>query len=253
VASAGRLTEVRQSAGRVCLAAIALILVVWTLAPAIPQDQSYHQFADRRPWLGLPNAADVLSNLAFAIVGVVGVARLLSPRRMRFAAATEAGMWFIALGIIGTALGSAWYHHAPTNATLVWDRLPMTVVFAGVLGAAISQRLGNDVGQWALVILAPLGLASVVYWALTGDLSLYVALQLGGIAAVALLLAVARDRDDPIPWLWVIAFYVMAKIAEAADVAIWDATHGLVAGHTLKHLLAAAAVAAAFWPLRSRR
>ncbi len=166
-----------------------------------------------------------------------------SPRRR------EAGLWFIALGIIGTAFGSAWYHHNPTNATLVWDRLPMMVVFAGVLGAAISQRLGNDIGRWALAVLAPIGIASVVYWALTGDLSLYVALQVGGIVALVLLLAIVRDRDDPIPWLWVVVFYVIAKVAEAGDRTIWDATGGLVAGHTLKHLLAAAAVAAALWPL----
>ncbi len=88
----------------------------------------------------------------------------------------------------------------------------MTVVFAGVLGAAISQRLGNDIGRWALAVLVPIGIASVVYWALTGDLSLYVALQLGGIVALALLLAIVRDRDDPIPWLWVVVFYVIAKV-----------------------------------------
>jgi hypothetical protein len=38
-------------------------------------------------------------------------------------------------------------------------------------------------------------------------------------------------------------------VAEFADQGIWDATRGLIAGHTLKHLLAAAAGAAALWPL----
>lgn len=234
-------------------AALALALAAWALIPAFPQDQAYHQFADRRSWLGVPNAADVLSNLAFALVGVGGVVRLLSSRRARFAPATEAGMWCIALGIIGTAFGSAWYHHAPTNATLVWDRLPMTVVFAGVLGAAISQRLGNDLGRWILVVLVPIGIASVAYWKMTGDLSLYLAVQLGGVGALALLLAITRGRDDPFPWLWLVLFYVVAKGAEAADRAIWDATDGLLAGHLLKHLLAAVACGAALWPLRKRR
>ena len=241
-----------ERAGRACVAAIALIIIAWALSPAIPQEQSYHQFADQRSWHELPNAADVLSNLAFVFVGVFGVVRLLSHRRMSLPAATEAGMWLIALGIICTAIGSAWYHHNPTDATLVWDRLPMTVVFAGVLGAAISQRLGQPVGRWAMAILIPVGIASVAYWALTGDLSLYLAVQFGGIAALALLLALTRDRNDPIPWPWLVAFYVAAKVVEVGDRAIWDASQGLVAGHTLKHLFAAVAVAAALWPLRSR-
>ena len=151
-------------AGRILVAAIALILVASLLAPRIPQDQSYHGFADQRTLLGVPNGADVLSNLAFALVGIVGLAGLLSRRRLRFNASTEAGLWLIAVGIIGTAAGSAWYHLNPTNATLFWDRLPMTVVFAGVLAAATSQRLGEYVGRWVLAVLPLLGIASVAYW-----------------------------------------------------------------------------------------
>ena len=240
-------------AGGVVVAAIALILVASLLAPRIPQDQSYHGFADQRTLLGVPNGADVLSNLAFALVGIFGLAGLLSHRRLRFNASTEAGLWLIAVGIIGTAVGSAWYHLNPTNATLFWDRLPMTVVFAGVIGAATSQRLGEDAGRWVLAVLPLLGIASVAYWASTGDLSLYLLLQFGGIATLLALLVLARDRSDPLPWLWVIVFYVAAKVLETGDRAIWDATHGLVAGHALKHLLAAAAVAAALWPLLVRR
>jgi hypothetical protein len=219
----------------------------------IPQDQSYHLFADQRAWLGVPNAADVLSNLAFALVGIVGVAGLLSHRRARFGGTTEAGLWLIALGIIGTAIGSSWYHLNPTDATLFWDRLPMTIVFAGVLGAAAAQRLGEKVGRWALAVLPPLGIVSVAYWRSTGDLSLYALLQLAGFVTLAVLLVLGRDRGDPIPWLWVVVLYAAAKIAEAGDRVIWNATNGLVAGHALKHLLAAAAVAAALWPVLRRR
>src|SRR4030095_16502703 len=107
-------------AGRILLAAIALILLAWPLAPLIRQDQGYHGFADQRAWLGVPNAADVLSNLAFALVGIFGVARLVSERRARFVPGTEAGLWSNAIGIIATALGSMWYHSNPTDATLVW-------------------------------------------------------------------------------------------------------------------------------------
>jgi hypothetical protein len=88
-----------------------------------------------------------------------------------------------------------------------------------------------------------------VYWKMTGDLSLYLTLQLGGIAGLLLLLLLTRKGDDSVPWVWVVAWYVLAKVAEFADQGIWDATRGLIAGHTLKHLLAAAAGAAALWPL----
>ena len=34
-------------------------------------------------------------------------------------------------------------------------------------------------------------------------------------------------------------WYVIAKVAETADVALWNATGGLVAGHMIKHVAAA--------------
>jgi hypothetical protein len=235
------------------LAAIAVALLAWALLPVIPQDPSYHRFADQRQWLGVPNAADVLSNLAFALVGLLGAIRLASPRRPRFSQAAEAGLWCVALGLIGTAMGSTWYHLAPSNASLVWDRLPMTLVFAGVVGTAIAQRVGNNAGRLSLALLVPLGIASVAYWKVTGDLSLYAALQLGGVGAIVLLMLLTRKGNDSIPWAWVIGWYALAKVVEFADQGIFDATHRLVAGHTLKHLLAAAAGAAVLWPLRLRR
>jgi len=240
-------------ADRLCLAAVLLTLVAWALMPAMAQDPSYHRFADQRQWLGVPHAADLLSNFAFALVGVVGMVRLASPRRQRFSPPTEAGLRCIALGLVCTAMGSAWYHRDPTDSTLFWDRLPMTLVFAGVLGAAIAQRVGHKAGRASLALLVALGIASVVYWKMTGDLSPYLTLQYGGIGALSFLLLLTRRGDDPIPWAWVLAWYVLAKAAEIADQAIWDATRGVIAGHMLKHLLAAAAAAAALWPLRARR
>jgi len=239
-------------AERLCLATLVLMLAVWALMPSVAQDPSYPRFADQRQWLGIPHAADVVSNLAFALVGVLAAVRLASHRRQHFSPVTEAGMWCIAIGLVGTAMGSAWYHQDPTDSTLAWDRLPMTLVFAGTLGAAISQRVGSDAGRWALALLAPMGIASVVYWNLTGDLSLYLVLQFGGIGGLLLILLFTRNGDDPVPWRWVVAWYVLAKVAETMDHTIWDATGGLIAGHTLKHLLAAAAAAAALWPLRAR-
>ena len=41
----------------------------------IPQDQSYHQFADQRTILGIPNFWNVVSNLPFLAVGAGGLRR----------------------------------------------------------------------------------------------------------------------------------------------------------------------------------
>jgi hypothetical protein len=230
-------------------AVIALFFATCLLIPRIAQDPRYHGFADQRAWLGIPHAADVLSNLAFALVGMVALARLVSSRRARFSAATESGVWCVAVGLIGTAAGSAWYHLEPSNASLFWDRLPMTLVFAGVLGTALAQRIPGSAGRFGLPLLAALGAGTVVYWKVTGDLTPYVTLQLGGILLLLVLLVATRREGDPFPWAWVIAWYAVAKVVESFDWQIWDATGGIVAGHALKHLAAAAASAAALWPL----
>jgi hypothetical protein len=230
-------------------AALAFVFLVWALLPAITQDPTYHRYADQRAWLGIPFAANVLSNAAFVVVGAAALFRLVSDSRDRSSPAAEFAMACVAIGVIGTAAGSAWYHLAPTNATLVWDRIPMTVVFAGIFATAVAQRIGERAALASLALLVPLGVASVVYWKASGDLSLYAALQFGGVGALALLVAFTRGARDPFPWIWVLAWYALAKIAESADRAAWDATRGFVSGHTLKHLLAALACAAALWPL----
>jgi len=239
-------------AEQIGVGALLLIFVVWAALPAISQDPGYHLFADQRQWLGVPDAANVLSNAAFVLAGLYGIARLAARDRARFPAATEAGLCCLALGLIFTGLGSAWYHLDPDDVTLAWDRLPMTLVFTGVLGVAIAQRVGQNVARVGLTILFELGVLSIAYWRMSADLSLYLTLQFGGVAALLLLLLLTRRGDDPFPWGWVIAWYGLAKLAEAADQGIWQVTNGFLAGHMLKHLLAAAAGATALSPLRAR-
>jgi hypothetical protein len=238
---------------RIGLGVLAATLVAWLFVPALAQDPGYHAFADTRAWLGVPHAADVLSNLAFLAVGAFGAAALASPRRDRMSRATEAGLWCVAAGFVATAIGSAWYHLNPNDATLAWDRLAMTVIFTGVLGTAIAQRIGDNVARVALAVIFELGVASVVYWRLTADLSLYVTLQYGGFVALLLLVALARRRDDPFAWGALLAWYAVAKLAELADQAIWDASGGIFAGHALKHVAAAIGGYTLFRALGARR
>lgn len=239
-------------AERLCLIPLLATPVLWMLLPYVPQDQAYHAFADRRALLGIPNAADVLSNLAFLLVGAFGVMRLAASERATFSAPTEASLWCVMLGFVATAAGSAWYHLGPDDATLFWDRLPMTLIFAGLLCAALAQRVSGELVRVGLAILGGLGIASVVYWRATGDLSAYLLLQFGGLGALLLLIVVTPRGADPFPWWWVIGWYALAKVTEVADVAIWEASGRLVAGHALKHVAAAVAGAGLLAPLAAR-
>ena len=57
----------------ILLASILVVTVVVFVAPAIPQSEAYHNFADKRPLLGIPNCLNVISNGLFLIVGLLGL------------------------------------------------------------------------------------------------------------------------------------------------------------------------------------
>jgi hypothetical protein len=227
------------------LGAAALVLS----GPPIPQPLAYHAFADGRALAGIPNAADALSNLAFLAAGLLGLGAVRRPGS-RFLDARERAPWIALFG--GTALvaaGSAAYHVHPDNATLVLDRLPMSVAFMGLLAAMIAERVDVRAGARLLAPLVAAGAASVLWWWASelrgaGDLRPYLLVQAFSLASVPLLLAAGAPRYTGAPWLLGgLALYGAAKLAELWDRVIWGATSHAVSGHTLKHLLSATAIA----------
>lgn len=127
--------------------ALGIVLIVATcLAPRTPQPQSYHHFADRHAWLGIPNFGDVASNLPFAIIGAWGLLFLASGRSVgRFLQDCERiPYFFVFAGLLLTAFGSAYYHLAPDNNRLVWDRLPMTIVFMAFCWPKSSRHSAGE-------------------------------------------------------------------------------------------------------------
>lgn len=232
---------------------VAVVAAVAALPP-IPQWQSYHDFADRRAWLGIPNTLDVGSNLAFILVAAAGLGRLLGSDRPMFADPRDAipyRVFFLALGAVGCA--SAWYHLAPDDGRLLWDRLAMVGVFMAWVAAQFNERLGPRVGAVMLPVLLLLGAAAVVYWGVTearghGDLRPYGMVHLYPMVLVPLLLWLYPSRysrgGDA---LVVLGLYLVALAAEQLDAFIFGLT-GVVSGHTLKHL---AGAAAALWVLHS--
>ena len=135
--------------------------------PAMPQPVDYHDFADHREVLGIHNFLDVASNGAFLIVGVIGLVVSLGPRA-RFQYSVERWPYVIFfIGVLTTAAGSAYYHLAPDNETLFWDRLPMTVAFMALVASQIVDRINLRVGIGLLIPMLILGAASVIYWRIT--------------------------------------------------------------------------------------
>jgi hypothetical protein len=139
----------RSKAIALFLITAAIVAVIAICLPPTPQPLSYHHFADQRAWLGIPNFGDVASNLAFAIVGMWGLIFLLrlSPQELpeHFVDARERWPYILVFtGMLLTAFGSSYYHLAPDNARLVWDRLPMTIVFMSMVAAIIMERISSQ-------------------------------------------------------------------------------------------------------------
>jgi len=218
------------------------------LLPPIAQSPAYHAFADQRTLLGIPYAADVLSSVAFAIVGGAAIAGLARVGRARHDRVSEACLWSLAVALASTGIGSVVYHLDPRDATLVADRLPMSLAFASVLAMAVAQRISARAGGVALAVLPPLAMASVLHWHATGNLAPYAIVQYGAALGIVAIVAATPRRGDPFPWPWIVAGYALAKACEAGDAWIHASTGGIVAGHALKHFAAAAAGAAALLP-----
>jgi hypothetical protein len=230
-----------------------LVIVAAVLAPRVAQPLSYHNFADSRNWLGVSNFAAVISNAGFAVVGVCGVVVLLGNfHRVQFVDSRERWPYVIVFaGMILTAVGSSYYHLAPDNARLVWDRLPMTIVFMALVPAMVMERISVTTGCALLPILLLVGVASVVQWRLSevhgaGDLRFYAALQAYAVLMLLVILLLPPRYTRSSHLAIVVGFYVLAKITETADRQIFSVGR-VVSGHTIKHL---AAAAAGWWILR---
>ncbi len=228
--------------------------------PPFAQDPAYHAFADRRAVLGIHNFADVVSNAAFLVIGALGLASLAGrrarasltdlPQRLPYLA------FFAGLGL--TAAGSAYYHWAPGNGTLAWDRLALTAPIMALTAAFVADRIHDRIGALvALPLLLALGSAGVLHWHFTeiaghGDLRGYVLIQVLPVLAIPLICWLFPGRRTHGGYvLAMFLWYAAARLCEVFDREIFGALGGLVSGHTLKHLLAAGATAMVLAMLRA--
>lgn len=240
-----------------------VVLLLAAILPPIAQSISYHQFADQEIFLSIPNFLNVLSNLAILLSGLVGVLYVWRcyrlPVQQSFINKVECWPYLILfLSVVMIGFGSAYYHWAPDNETLLWDRLPIALGVTALLAATLMERVSLSVGLWALPFLVVLGAASVMYWFWTeqlgaGNLNYYIVVQFYSLLLVILLSGFfpsnyTRGGDV----YQVIGLYAVAKVAETFDREIYDLS-GVVSGHTIKHLLAALAIYFIVRMLQKRR
>lgn len=225
------------------------LVLMMTIEP-IEQVLSYHDFADKRAFLGVPNFLDVTTNSAYLIVGVLGIWSCF-----RSAAPGYRVGWltlFAGVSLIG--FGSAYYHLNPNNATLVWDRLPMTIGFMGLFVALLAEYINTRAGKFLMLPALAVGIFSVLYWAWYDDLRLYLWVQGMPLLIVPLLVLLFRPKYSHQSMLLVaLGFYVLAKVAEIYDWEVYDMSKTTLSGHSLKHLASALGILVLASMLNRRR
>ncbi|MCB0397265.1 MAG: ceramidase domain-containing protein [Flavobacteriales bacterium] len=225
------------------LSALMMIGGLALLGP-VYQDNVYHSFARDLPVWNIPHGWNVLSNLPFILIGIVGLRKAFLGT-MTFPVIERCMMGIGMAGILLTGFGSSYYHLAPSNHTLLWDRLPMTLVFTSLFCLVVTDYLNRRTGAILYLLLLPLGIGSVLYWyfgeaAGGGDLRPYIFVQFFPMVIIPVLLWTGHGHPTQTRQLaWMIGWYVIAKLFETGDAFIGEMTG--VGGHTFKHLTAACA------------
>ncbi len=221
-----------------------VLLVLLRLEP-IAQEPAYHIFSDTKEFLRIPNFLNVLSNLPFLIVGLIGIYKLNFSNGLKIVTQNKLGYFALFFGVSLVSLGSVYYHLWPSNQTLVWDRLPITIVSMGLFSIVISEFISVKTGKLLLAPLIILGLFTVFYWHITelrgeGDLRYYAVIQFFPMLAIPIILSAFKPRYSGVSFYWwLLLAYVAAKFFELFDQEI-HALLIIISGHSLKHIIAAA-------------
>jgi hypothetical protein len=217
------------------------------LLPKIPHPPSYHDFADDRSFMGMPNALDVLSNIPLVVLGAFGIGICLK-NRSRNPKTESFGLKILFFAtVLLTGFGSSIYHWQPGNDSIVWDRIPLSVTFMILFLVVLADRISPKIAGkllWPTLMAGPI---SVFYWRWSelegaGDLRFYGIVQLLPMLLIPAAMILQpkgsiKNRD-----IWKsFAWYACAKLFEFQDRPIFEWT-GCLSGHTLKHICAGIAV-----------
>ncbi len=223
----------------------------------IKQDNAYHLFADSRLITQIPNFFNVATNLPFVIIGILGIRVSLIVNNSESVKTSALPYLLFFVGVLLTGFGSAYYHLFPSNAGLLWDRLPLAALGIGLFCAVVSDCISLQIGLRLLLPLTALAIASVLYWYYSelkgrGDLRPYVLAQFLPILLLPLILWLYDGHKKGCAYVWgVLGAYVLAKVAESLDADIYRQFH-IISGHSVKHLLAGFATYIVYAALKQR-
>jgi hypothetical protein len=241
-----------------CLGFLA-ILSLFFLGP-FSQEVGYHNFSDRRTYFLIPNTLNVLSNLPFIIVGFAGLVALFRRKTIPINIVESNYIAYVILygGAALVGVGSSYYHLWPSNETLVWDRLPMTMAFMALYSIIICEFISERIGRLLLVPFLLAGLSSVLYWWFTefqgrGDLRFYVLVQFFPIVTIPIILLLFKSKYSSTSGYWVLlGSYVLAKLFEHYDTQIQQYLV-YISGHSIKHVFPAIGLYLLLSHYKSRR
>lgn len=217
--------------------------------PVMTQNADYHEFIDTRSFLGVPNTFDVMSNVFFLVAGLLGVLEILKQNSLL---TKKSWFWFF-LSIVLVAPGSAYYHWAPDNHTLMWDRLPMSMGFMALYVILLAEHIHAKFQEFLIPALV-IGISSVLVWVITTDLRFYFWIQFSSFITIPIILILFPSRFTHKYWYFISLFlYGLAKWTEVKDKEIFYATHEMISGHSLKHILAAVGLMGLWWMVKIRK
>ena len=238
--------------GKILITLISLVAIIGVFfVKPIPQDLAYREFADGQKLLGISNFWNVMSNLPFLIVGLLGLFKL---KHLQIIPEMGVAYWTLFFGVAMVAFGSGYYHLDPNNHTLVWDRLPMTIAFVSLFSIIISEFIDEQRGSLFIFPLLVIGIASVFYWQWTDDLRFYALVQFLPIVLIPIILLMYPPKFTNVSgYWWLLSAYVLAKILEYYDTQIFNLLGSMMSGHAIKHVSAAIGMYILFRSYRVRK
>jgi predicted membrane channel-forming protein YqfA (hemolysin III family) len=229
--------------------AVGLIIVLMFIDP-IEQDQRYHNFADQRSFFNIPNFFDVMTNILFFFIGLVGLYYSLI-NKQRFA---RWSLFVFFFGIFSLCITSGYYHWIPNDNTLFWDRLSLTFVFSSMVVALVLEYLELRFELFILIPAILIGVISIFYWHIFGDLRIYLYVQLAPMISIILFIVLYPEKTKYKRYLIItFTFYLLAKIVEIYDREIFVMNHEMFSGHSLKHIFAALGAATILQMIRKSK